>query len=222
MTIQARLIDILRVLVTGDGLKLFRGLAGGVKKLYDHLIRWRFQGVYEVLDHDSTLELVDAHGKVAMVTRRQEVKFLQNNVVAFADYAWGDGDVFAEYSCSPGVPVDTYSHGSRHTVLISLRETKSRGDVLRFRIRRKVLRGFTKRNEWWETEIYHRTKRLKVAVIFPQERRCLRATFTQRSTSKTVSLGPQHLQFLEDGRQKLTWETAKPKLHDRYTLRWRW
>ena len=222
MTIQARLIDILRVLVTGDGLKLFKGLAGGVKKLYDHLVRWRSQGVYKVLDHDTSLELMDPHGKTAIVTRRQRVKFLQDNVVAFADYAWGDGDIFAEYSCSPGVPVDVFNRGSRHTVLISLRETKSRGDVLRFRIRRNILGGFTKGNEWWETEICHRTERLKVAIIFPQERRCQRATVTQHSTSRTISLGPQDLRFLSNGRQKLTWEIAKPKLHDRYILKWRW
>ena len=222
MTIQARLIDILRVLVTGDGVKLFRGLAGGVRKLYDRLARWRSQGVYEVLDHDTTLELMDPDGKVAIVTRRQRVKFMQDNVVAIADHAWGDGDIFAEYSCRPGVPVDLYERGSRHTVLISLRETRSRGDVLRFRIRRKIVGGFTEANEWWETEIYHRTKRMRIAVIFPQGRRCQRATLTQRSTNRTVPLGPQHFRFIEDGRQKLTWETRRPKLHDRYTIRWRW
>ena len=135
MTIQTRLIDILRVLVTGDGVKLLKGLAGGVRKLYDHLARWRSQGVYEVLDHDTTVDLVDPQGRVAVVTRRQRVKFLQDNVVGFADHAWGDGDIYAEYSCWPGVPVDLYERGSRHTVLISLRETRSRGDVLRFRIR---------------------------------------------------------------------------------------
>jgi hypothetical protein len=46
---------------------------------------------------------------VAIVDRQEEVRFLQGNVVAFADYAWGDGQIFADYRCSPGVPVDRYA-----------------------------------------------------------------------------------------------------------------
>ena len=222
MVIGTRIVNILRLLLTGDAAKLLKELLEGVRRLYGHLASRRSQGIYEVLDHDTTLELVDPAGKVAIVERRQKVRFLQDHVVAIADYAWGDGRIFAEYACSPGVPVDTYNHGSRHTVLISLREAKSRGDVLRFKIHRKILRGFTKRNEWWETEIYHRAKHLKVAVIFPQDRRFRRASVTQHSTNKTIALGPQHLRFLSDGRQKLTWEIAKPKLHDRYILKWVW
>lgn len=222
MPIRTRFVNISRLLIAGDVVKLLRELVGCVKQLYDQFAGSRAQGIYEVLEHDTTLELRDSRGQVATVQRQQKVRFLQDNVVAFADYAWGDGEIFAEYRCSPGVPVDKYSQGSRHTVLVSLRETKSRGDVLRFTIDRKILGGFTKRSEWWETEVYHRTRHLKVAIIFPAGRHCQRATITQRSTNKTTTLGPQHFQFLTDGRQTLTWETAKPKLHDRYVLKWRW
>ena len=56
----------------------------------------------EILDHNSTLEVHDAGGEEATITRREVIRFLQDNVVAIHDHAWGDGDIFAEYRCRPG------------------------------------------------------------------------------------------------------------------------
>jgi hypothetical protein len=114
-------------------------------------------GIYEVLSHDTTLELCDSAGEVARVHREETVRFLQDHVVAFTDYAWGDGQVLADYRCQPGVPVDIYEDGAKHTILISLRETKSRGDELRFRIHREIHDGFTEERELWEISASHRT-----------------------------------------------------------------
>ena len=68
----------------------------------------RHRGMYEILDYDSTLELADPKGEIAIFKRRERVKFLHNNVIAFEDYAWGDGEIFADYRCSPGKVVDRY------------------------------------------------------------------------------------------------------------------
>ena len=180
------------------------------------------EGIYDVLEHRTILELKDIQGEVAVVKRRQKVRFLQDHVAAITDHAWGEGEIFAEYGCSPGVPADFYQDGSRHTVLISLREIKSRRDVLKLVIRRRIVGGFRETNESWETEVSHRTMHLSVSVIFPRGRTCRRATVTQRSTSKTVTLGAKHYRFLADGRQQLTWEIRNPRLHDRYSLGWEW
>jgi len=213
---------VIRNLLKLDSLVLVRYLLRGAQTVRRRLARGREQGIYDVLEHHTILELKDTKGEVAMVKRQQRVRFLQSHVAAITDHAWGDGEIFAEYNCSPGVPVDVYQDGSRHTVLISLREAKSRGDVLKFVIRRKIIGGFCRPEECWETEVYHRTRHLSVAIIFPQGRRCRRATVTQRSTNKTVTLEPKHFQFLGDGRQQLSWEIRNPRLHDRYSLRWEW
>ena len=44
------------------------------------------QGMYEILSYDSTLELCDAQGKLAVFRKQQRVKFLQDNVLAFPDW----------------------------------------------------------------------------------------------------------------------------------------
>lgn len=194
--------------------------------LYRTLRQWlseqQHQGMYEILDYDSTLELLDATGENAIFVKRQQVKFLQNNIIAFQDYAWGDGDIFADYQCSPGVVVDRYQEGDRWNVLISLRETKNRGDIEDFYIQRTVRNTYTQSEEWRQVEIRHLTRRLKIAIIFPKERRCQRATLLQRSKHQTVVLGPEHFTNLPDGRQVLTWETGKIKGFEIYTIRWRW
>ena len=212
----------IRLLLTEDTLQVLQKWVKSLGEKTVSVLGLRPRGIYEVLSHSTTLELVDPRGEEARVERRQTVRFLQDYVSAFTDYAWGEGEIFAEYRCSPGFPVDFYRDGSRHAVLISLRETKHRGDTLTFEIGRKIRGGFVAADECWETEVYHRSEELSVTILFPRERRCQRATVTQRSTSKTVALGPEQFRFLEDGRQQLTWEIRNPRLHDRYSLRWRW
>lgn len=194
--------------------------------LYRLIQRWlqgqRQEGMYEIFDYDSTLELLDTSGESAVFIKRQRVKFLQNNIIAFQDYAWGDGNIFADYQCSPGIVVDRYQEGDRWNVLISLRETKNRGDIEDFYIQRTVKNTYTQPEEWRQVEIRHLTRRLKIAIIFPKERRCQRATLLQRSKHQTVVLGPEHFTALPDGRQVLTWETSKIKQFEIYTIRWRW
>src|SRR4051794_15972944 len=99
------------------------------------------------------LELLDANGQVALFKRQQKVKFLQDNIIAFQDHAWGAGDIFADYKVSKGVAVDRYQEGDRWNVLISLRETKSHGDIEDFYFERTAQNGFTKDEEWWQVAV---------------------------------------------------------------------
>jgi hypothetical protein len=209
------LLSLERIAVLFDVYQLFR-------PWLNHLRR---EGLYEILEYDSTLELLDPQGQTAIVKKRQQVKFNQDHIIAFQDYAWGDGDCLADYKCSPGVVVDRYQEGGdRWNLLISLRETKSRGDIEDFRIVRTVKQSFTKDDEWWQVEIRHPTKRLKMTVIFPRERRCQRAVLLQRSRHRATVLGPEHFSDLPepDGRQMLVWETKNIRWFEIYTLKWRW
>src|SRR4030042_206218 len=64
------------------------------------------QGLYEVLEYESTLELLDRKGEIAIFKKRQKVRYLQDNIIAYMDQAWGDGKFLRDYRCSPGVAVD--------------------------------------------------------------------------------------------------------------------
>lgn len=73
----------------------------------------RSRGLYEVLSCEVTLSLVDVKGREAIYRKVQKVRFLQDHVIAYEDQAWGDGNLFADYKCSPGIPVDRYQDGNR-------------------------------------------------------------------------------------------------------------
>ena len=51
------------------------------------------QVLYEVINYETTLTIQDRNGKKASVSKKQRVRFLQDNVIAYQDQAWGDGDV---------------------------------------------------------------------------------------------------------------------------------
>lgn len=192
-----------------------------------HLVRlWIMReqsiGVYEILAYDSTLELLDAKGKMAVFKRHQRVKFLQNNIMVFQDHAWGDGNIFVEYKCSPGVVVDLYQEGDRWNILISLRETKSKGDVTDFFIERTVKNSFLKAEEWWQVEVWYKTQKLALSLIFPKGRHCQRALLQTRGGNRTVVLEQQQFHLLPDGRQLLRWEATNPAQAEIYMLRWQW
>ncbi len=194
--------------------------------LYRALRLWfnhqRREGMYEILDYDSTLELLDPEGKTAILKKKQRVKFLQDNVIAFQDYAWGDGETLVDFKCSPGEAVDQYQEGDRWNILISLRETKNSGDIEDFYIERKLKNTFTKNKEWRQVEIRHKTRRLKIEIVFPKERRCKRAILVERSRNRSTILGQEHFTERPGERQVLTWETTKIPRFEIYTIRWKW
>ena len=173
-------------------------------------------------DSDAVLELRDAKGRTALFKRRQKVRFLQDGVTSYQYEAWGDGDPFASLKCSPGVVADRYRHGHRHVVLISLRETKNRGDVTELNLERTIRGGFTEASEWFQTELNFKTHRVRVAVVFPRNRPFRRAILIQRSRGRSQVLGESNLSRLPDGRQVLAWERRNPPVGELFTLKWDW
>ena len=104
-------------------------------------------GTYGVLKYESTLELKDHEGKRATFRKREKVRYLQNNVIAYQDQAWGDGEILLNYRCTPGTPVDRYRSGYKTYILISRREVKNKGDVDELNIQWGIRQGFLRQVE---------------------------------------------------------------------------
>jgi hypothetical protein len=190
------------------GFKLWNGMA--------------HEGMYEVLEHAVTLELQDKNGRRALVRKRQRVRYLQNNIIAYQDQAWGDGEILVNYRCSPGKVVDLYRPGQKTFLLISLRETKHRGDVDEFNIRWRMRNGFLRETELWGTEVNHKTKQLRIRVIFPRSRPPRRVWVIESLRRRKRRLGEKSQTRLRDGRWLVVWETQKPRLNEQYQLQWEW
>jgi hypothetical protein len=182
------------------------------------------KGMYEVTSYDARLELRDPKGEYAVFYKKQKVKFLQDNIIAYHDQAWGEGDIFADYKCSPGVPVDRYKEGKWYRVLISLRETKNRGDTEEFYIERHIRNGFTHRDRvhYFQSKVNHKMDYLGMTLIFPPQCHPKRVVLVEHNKARTTELGASNANALPDGRFEVAWSTTKPKLHELYSLKWEW
>ena len=56
--------------------------------------------MYDVLEYESTLELKDRGGKRATFQKREKVRYRQDNIIAYQNQAWGDGEVLLNYRCA--------------------------------------------------------------------------------------------------------------------------
>ena len=161
-------------------------------------------------------------GKRASFRKREKVRYLQDNIIAYQDQAWGDGEILLRYRCSPGKAVDRYRLGQKTHILISLKEVKNKEDIDEFNIQWGIQDGFRASEEQWETEISHPTDHLRITLIFPKARPPNRVVLIEGDQPTQPGSRWQSLRTLPNGRWQLVWETKNPKLHERYILKWRW
>jgi hypothetical protein len=180
------------------------------------------EGIYEVLDYEMFLELHDVKGINATYRKHEEVKYLQNNVIAYHDQAWGDGKILQVFSCSPGRAVDRYRLGHKTLTLISLRQVRNRGDRDALKIRWKMKNTFIRNVEEWTTSVSHRTRKMGINVIFPAKRPPLKMTMIEVNRQKEIALGKEQLTQMPDGRWQVSWNKNEPHLYEDYTFRWEW
>jgi hypothetical protein len=192
--------------------KLLRRIASGLSE----------EGLYEVLEYEATLELSDKDGDKAQFRKREKVRYLQSQTIAYQDQAWADGEILLDYHCTPGVPVDNYRPGQKTYILISLREVKRRGDIDVFNIEWGIRNGFLRPSEQWETEVSHRTTKVKVQLMFPKQRPPFRVSVVDGVSLRAEPLPEDAQVQLPDGRWLVTWETDQPRLYGRYVLKWDW
>ena len=58
------------------------------------------EGIYETLEYESTLEIQNRKGTKATFNKRKKIRYLQNNIIAYQDYGWGDGEILLNYRTS--------------------------------------------------------------------------------------------------------------------------
>lgn len=180
------------------------------------------QEIYEVLDYESTLEINDVKGTKASFCKTKKVRYLQNNIIAFQDHAWGDGKILLNYRTSRGRPVDRYRSGFKTHILLSLREVKNKGDIDEFNIQWNIRQGFLTVDGYWATDISQKTKHVKVNLIFPKSRPPYHLLLEESNRKRSFNLNQEAKKQLPDGRWKVTWEMNDPELYELYVLRWNW
>ena len=214
---NAFLKQLVIAMVTGSWFELLVESLKLGKRLFRGMVD---EGLYEVLEYETTLELKDKKGEKAKFYKRQKVQYLQDNIIAYQDQAWGDGDILLDYKCSPGVQADTYRIGHVNYVLISLREQKNKGDSDEFHIEWGMKDAFLEPFQQWGTEISHKTKYFKTQIIFPKSRKPTKAWILEHMSQKRTQI--EEITELANGRWSIAWESHRPRLHENYIIGWEW
>lgn len=206
------LLDLPWTNILGDTWRLFRKLFRGFSQ----------EGIYEVLNYHSTLELLDSTGTKAHFSKTKKIRYLQDDIIAYQDHAWGDGKILQNYQCSPGKAVDRYRSGYKTLILISRREIKNRGDIDKYQIEWDITDGFLKADGFWATDITRRTKKITVEVIFPACRPPYHIVLQESNRRRTHYISRDLIQELPDDRLKVGISIKNPHLFEHYLLKWRW
>lgn len=124
---------------------------------------------YEVIDYRATLVLRDRGGHTATYEKRERIRFLRDGITHLRDYTWGSGLQLLGHRVSPGRLIRSLRVGSRYESLIEVPRAFRRGQTTVISYRRTIRDGFTSPGDLWlEAEVYHRTERLTLRVVFPQ------------------------------------------------------
>ena len=184
--------------------------------------RLRKPGMYEVLNYESTLGILDDEGRMGLVRKVEEVRFLQDNIIAIQDQVWGINNSISDYICSPGLPVDFYQSGHKTYVIISLREIKSKDDLEEYYFQWNLEGKPVKKYGYWETFINRSTTNLKIMILYPKHRPPIRVWVVEQNKKKTIELNEKNLTQLPDKRWQIVWEKKNPRLYENYTIKWEW
>jgi hypothetical protein len=205
-------------IIIGSLILVFAGVA-----FYGLILRDRFGGLWQIIDDIDEWDIPDDTGKLVLLTKTRKLRFLQNGVFAIRDYAWGSGKVDGNYSCAPGHAADHFWHDGRHNVVVSLRETKRRGDIEDFTIKREFADSFCEDSESVHAEIMTETQQLTIKVVFPGSRPPTKAWASSRSDEAANKKHSKlDIHGGVDGRQFVTHTLTRPKLGENYVVGWDW
>jgi hypothetical protein len=198
-----------------------------VVTVYALWVRERFGGIYEIVSSELEWDLTSADGSSATNTKKNRVRFIQNNVLAIPDYIWGDGTTSSDYSCKPGNQVAAFFEGSKKCVVIALDRMYNRDDELDIEIKRTVRNAFLGADEWVEVKPLAGTPALSFTVLWPAGRPPRTVTLTidneRRNKRKITQLNDDNgLGWHEGDRRKFYRHFARPSSDERIRIDWVW
>lgn len=178
---------------------------------------------YEVLDFRIEVDIQDRDGRLAVLRRWEEIRALQDRVVAYQDRIWGDGDVARNWRCSLGEPVDALDREGKRHLLVWLDAPLRQGQTKVVQVEQTTADTFCGQLEWYEVHIRHFTHKASGCFVFPRGR--------DPQQIRVLLFGPQGERSSQvkhtrraagRGRVEVMWRTWYPLAGSTVRTEWVW
>jgi hypothetical protein len=123
---------------------------------------------YENVDFAATIEVLDQNWTAARYTRKQRIRFNEDGVTTFFDFAWGEGVLFANYNPHSMRIIDAFPARKGYIVALALPRKFYKGEVFEVVVERKVVGAFFDELNYWESTPRTPTGKLAVDIIAPR------------------------------------------------------
>jgi hypothetical protein len=199
---------------------VLRELRLALATLLDHVGQRPAVEPYETLWLALVLDLLDARGERAVLTRRQGIRLRRPDGAIVRELVWGEGEQLVRYTAAGAHRLGVRIEGSKRAVLLSPEHRPGPGDRLTITSRRTIRSGFRAAEEYCEAFLERPTGRLDLTVRFPVGRPPRDARLVLASTETVLRV--LRVRFGPDGRARVHCRLAQPTTAAIYSLRWRW
>lgn len=166
---------------------------------------------YETIKFSGRLEFPDGRG-VALFSRHQRIRFLEDGVTTYFDAAWGEGVLFAHYSANTRI-IDAIPTRKGYVLALALPRPYKKGEIFDIRISRRIVGSFLDDHVYWDTAMRVPTELLTLDIVSPSDRRIRQPQITAPPQGDFDAL---------ESPRRLRLRVEQPALHTPYTLRWVW
>ncbi len=167
---------------------------------------------YETIKFSARLEFIDRRG-VAVFSRRQRIRFLEDGVTTFFDLAWGEGILFANYTAGPLRILDAIRTPKGYVVALALPRPYHKGEVFEIDVRRRIVGSFLDEQVYWDTAMRVPTELFTIDVVPPYDRRI---------RHPEIAAPPQGDFDASESPKPLRLRVKQPAVHIPYKLSWSW
>jgi hypothetical protein len=179
-----------------------------------------YEGPFVVLEETTTWDLTRDNAREAVVTKNQLVRF-NHSMIAHTEYAWGDGELFADFQCDYGRLVDRVKDGDKEYIIIALPAERVRGEEARLVSHRTVRNGFPADSEWMNWELRYKSYRSTLVMRFDLARPPKNLRYRRESDGKTLKADEKSVSD-EGGARVFRLSERAPYPGEEYQIRWDW
>jgi hypothetical protein len=168
---------------------------------------------YETIKFSGRLKFLDETRSVAIFTRRQRVRFLEDDVSVLFDRIWGNGLLLGRYSAPTVRLMEPIKTAKGYVLPLGLPKRFRKGEVFDLVTHRRIVSAFTDDYGYWETLMSKPTELIQISVV----------TAVPAAFDKAEIVAPPRGDFdLAQGANSLKMRVTRPALNGPYRLAWAW